>query len=257
MRTLISIALLLLIGCGNSATSTRRQGLVVLGNSGGVYTLAAGNNNDFYTGASTLVLAAHASGSTITGIDTTAIGGDQDTFLVRNQGSSSIPFTHEDSASTDHNRIHTRTGATITLLPGQEFWITWDATMERWLPYEDPSIWGVEATSQPSRAFNDVIGPFARLTAVYYTVSVEASAILTGGERGRVELRCDTANPPTTVRGRVRGGVTAPLIGLTTTTWTEATLHYVMPVGFRCRLVSVDEFGTPVYSITAQEEDTL
>lgn len=261
MRTIIKISVLVLaltcsVSCG-SRDAAHPRGLIVLGNSGGVYTLAAGNNNDFYTGAATLVLAAHASGSTITGIDTTAIAGDQDTFLVRNQGSLPIPFTHEDAGSAAANRIHTRSGTAITLLPGHEFWITWDTTMQRWLPYQDPAIWGVESTSTPAHAIGDVIGPFTRPTAVYYSVSIESAAVLTGGERGRVELRCDTANPPTTVRARVRGGVTAPLIGLTTTSWTEAELHYLMPVGFRCRMVSVDEIGTPIYAITAQQEDTL
>ena len=79
-----------------------------------------------------------------------------------------------------------------------------------------------------------------------------------GGARGRVELRSDASNPPSTVRARVGGGVEATLtIGLNVTDTAEGALSFTVPAGHYVLIQDVDEVGAPTQTLTAQAEITL
>lgn len=93
---------------------------------------------------------------------------------------------------------------------------------------------------------------------VVYSVRIVSSLTVGGGQSGRVELLSDTANPPTTVRCRVAGGATGTgVVGLTDTVTVENTLAYIVPTNHFVLIRSVDEVGTPTYSLPAQTEAAL
>lgn len=93
---------------------------------------------------------------------------------------------------------------------------------------------------------------------VTYTARVVSNLSLSGGAVGRVELRSDASNPPTTVRARVAGGNSGTLtIGLNTNDTAEAPMSYIVPVGHFVQIVSVNESGTPTYTLPVQCETVL
>lgn len=111
--------------------------------------------------------------------------------------------------------------------------------------------------SAPGRALNSAFQPSTgRPTLVMYTIRVAgaATANLTGG---RVELRSDAANPPTTSRcqGRSQWKVTGALT--TMLDEYDAVLTYLVPVGHFVELVSTTENGAPTFTLVAQTEIIL
>lgn len=88
---------------------------------------------------------------------------------------------------------------------------------------------------------------------VSYSGRVSSASTLLAAQAGRIELRSDSSNPPTTVRARTAGG----LSGVLATDISEAPLAYIVPAGHYVQLVSVDETGTPTYSLGAQVEIVL
>lgn len=116
---------------------------------------------------------------------------------------------------------------------------------------------GVPQVTTPTRAFNTPFRPSTTDTVtVYYSVRVVSSLSLSGGQAGRVELRCDTNNPPTTVRGpRVAGGSTGTLaVGLNIVDMVEGGLTFRVPPGWWVSIVPVNETGTPTFTLTNQTE---
>lgn len=61
-----------------------------------------------------------------------------------------------------------------------------------------------------------------------------------GGD-GKIEMLCDSANPPTTVRGTFRVGTASTVIG--------GQLFVVVPAGHYWKLLSTTASGTPAYSV--------
>jgi hypothetical protein len=114
-------------------------------------------------------------------------------------------------------------------------------------------------TSTPGRALNTTFQPSAtRPVLVMYSCRVVSSLTILGGQIGRIELRSDAASPPTTVRCRMAGGSTGTLaVGLNIQDEVEAVLVYLVPEGHNVRLVTVNETGTPTFSLVAQTEITL
>lgn len=120
---------------------------------------------------------------------------------------------------------------------------------------------GLSATftpnSAPGRALNTNFQPSTiRPTLVIYTVRIAgvATANLTGG---RVELRSDTANPPTTNRCQARSEwkVTGALT--TMNQQQDAVLTYLVPTGDFVRLNTTIENGAPTFTLVAQTEIVL
>lgn len=97
-----------------------------------------------------------------------------------------------------------------------------------------------------------------RPTFVSYSARVVSTISLVAGQAGRVELRSDSSNPPATVRARVAGGISGTLsVGLVVSDTAEGPLSYIVPAGHYVQLVSVNEVGTPTFTLPAQVEIVL
>lgn len=136
----------------------------------------------------------------------------------------------------------------------QLFALIGDGTIFQMTPIVLPS-----AITTPARPLGVAFQPnVGRSTLAYYSVRIESELTLAGGARGRVELLSDAADPPTTIRARVAGGVTGTVVlGVDITDYVEAPLTYLVPPGHFVLLQSVDEVGTPIYTITTQTEQTF
>ena len=67
-----------------------------------------------------------------------------------------------------------------------------------------------------------------------------------GGD-GKIEMLCDSANPPTTVRGTFRVGTASMVLG--------GQLFVVIPAGHYWKLASTTAGGTPTYSIVGNIQE--
>lgn len=111
--------------------------------------------------------------------------------------------------------------------------------------------------SAPGRAVNTNFQPStARPTLVTYTVRIQG-ANTANQTTGRIELRSDSANPPTTNRCQARADfkVTGAL-----TTMNQAqdfTLSYLVPANDFVRLNTATEAGAPTFTLIAQTEIIL
>jgi len=92
-----------------------------------------------------------------------------------------------------------------------------------------------------------------RRMRVSFTGRVDCTSTLLGAQAGRIELRSDSSNPPTTVRAQVANR----LSGVAATSSHEAPLTYQVPDGHYYSVVAVTESGTPTASITIQSEELL
>lgn len=88
-----------------------------------------------------------------------------------------------------------------------------------------------------------------------YSVRILSDVTVAGGQQGHVELRSDASNPPTTVRARIAGGITGTVVvGVSLTDTAEDELTYVVPVSHFVELVTVNETGTPTFTLEATTE---
>ena len=118
---------------------------------------------------------------------------------------------------------------------------------------KDGTISAGTATS-PARAFNSTFQPSAtKTTLAMYAIRIVSTSTLLGSALGRVELRSDTNTPPTTVRSRMACGVSG--VGATNTN--ESTLTYLVPPGHNVNLTTVNESGTPTYTLVSVTEITF
>lgn len=289
-HVLLALSLLAASACDASrndpAMSAVEQHTTLLGNAGAAVSLPAGNSNDYYLGGQgVLPFVAHASGSTVTGFDTGSTT-DGELLLVVNYGTVPVVLAHQSTASTATMRMISPTGSDISLSQYQAAWIFRDEnTTYRWIIHLGPTGpqgatgatgatgavgatgaagadgagFGVITTSTPSRSLGSAFCPSAtRPVMGYYSVRVDSSLSLTTGARGRVELLSDASNPPTTIRARIAGGSTGTLaVGLSLADTSEAPLSYLIPAGHCVLIRSVDEVGTPTYTLTTQAEQTL
>lgn len=92
-----------------------------------------------------------------------------------------------------------------------------------------------------------------RPVLVIYSVRIDVGST----EAGRVELRSDAAVTPTTVRSTVRHSMTVNGLLSNGSGSTTHVLSYLVPAGHNVRLVTTNDTGTPVYSITSQTEIIL
>jgi len=118
---------------------------------------------------------------------------------------------------------------------------------------------GTPVVAHPVRVLNTTFQPSAtRPVLGIYSVRIASSLTLTGGQAGRVELRSDAASPPVTVQCRAAGGSTGTVIvGVSIVDTAEAVLVYLFPEGHNGQLTTVNETGTPTYTLTRVTEITL
>lgn len=150
-------------------------------------------------------------------------------------------------------------GATSFSIP--QWGISQGTGVGEFVPWPDPTA-ALSDTFTPadnSRTLNSAFQPSStRPTLVGFSVRVSSAVTVSGGQAGRIELRSDASNPPTTVRGRVAGGITGTVVvGISLTDVSEGQLTYLVPAGHYVKLVTVDETSTPTYSLNAQYEATL
>lgn len=200
-----------------------------------------------------------ASGSSISGMDSAwYLHGDL--AWIRNIGAYPITILN-DAFSTSGNRFFTSDGQDMVLRPGRGalFYLALDYTQSPppllgFRGLETNGIYGVISTASPTRIIGTTFQPsVTRSIKGNWSVRVATSTTLILGSIGRVELRSDSSSPPTTVRARCAGGDAA---GLTVNHVTECQFSYTVPLGDYVRLVSVDEAGTPTYTVTAVAEQT-
>ncbi len=248
----------------NGTTSTN----LVLHDPGGPAILAAGDNNNWSDGicveTGACRVSAHSAGSSITGIDVTYYG-DRDVGLwVHNDGPGVLTIAH-DRTSSGGNRIHTKLASDIYVAPGYGIlltavvdWTTDPYTPLGWFEYTDNAIASV-AASTPSRTLGVAFQPSnARPVLGHYSVKIDATLTISGGQAGRVELLSDAANPPTTIRASIPCGATGTaVIGLTLTTTCGGQLSYLVRAGDFALIRTVDGVNTPTYTLVNQTEETL
>lgn len=131
--------------------------------------------------------------------------------------------------------------------------------VDEWMPNVDTKGLAPVSPSTPSRSIGSAFQPSTtQPTYVSYALRVVSSITLSGGQAGRIELRSDSSNPPSTVRGRVAGGATGTVVvGVSMSDTAEGTISYIVPAGHYVLLQSVNETGTPTYSINSQVEIPL
>lgn len=260
-RSILALAVLASTACtpgSEPGLGSSSQEVLLLNNNQGVLPLSAGDNNDVDM-ISLMLLEAHASGSRLTGV-TQPGQGEGITIVIRNQ-STTRPLTlaHQNTGSTQGNRFRLYNGRDLVLAPYEMVWLEWDVADDCWIALDDGSLRGVVSTSTSTRALATAFQPSVlRPTMGYYSARIVSTITLSGGEAGRIELLSDSANPPTTVRGRCAGGATGTVVlGLSLNDTAECQLSYLVPAGDYVLLRSVTESGTPAYSLTAQAEQTL
>lgn len=219
------------------------------------YNLSAGNNNDYAFTTPVALVYPHASGSTITGIDlSNGWYNYGDVLWIVNQSTADYAtLTDDDTNSTAAYRLHLPDDRPVVIGPGRSYPLMRDYT-NGWEALAMPGL-DVVATSAPSRSINTAFQPSTTHTVLgHWSVRIATAVTVLTGSQGRVELRSDSSNPPTTVRARCAGGSAA---GVTLSSVTECEMTYAVPIGDWVRLFSVDEAGTPTYSVTAVAEQTL
>ncbi len=236
---------------------------------GGPDFLAAGDNDDWsgsacsYAGLCRIV--GDVSGSTITGLDQSRFGNRDVALWFRNDGSTPVRFAHESTGSSSDNRIHTRTGEDVIVAPQYGIllradvdWSTDPFTPLGWDEVTDNSVASVTHTTS-SRALGAAFQPsVGRPVMGCYSVQISTAVTLSGGQAGRVELLVDAANPPTTARSSIPGGVTGTVVlGVSLSFSFGGVLCALFKPGEFGLLQTVDVVGSPSYSIVQQTEDAL
>lgn len=272
MRHLLAslIGLVVLVGCEVApTTSTAHQPGVITTISQSV--LAAGNNNDWSDtpnygcqyNSTHCLLVGTSPGSTITGLDHTFFSGGSFAVWLMNDGAVPVTIANNSNLSAAANRIFTRSGEDVILAPGYGIWIAslidWDTFMPIAFREIDMNAVDTVVHSTPSRSLGTAFQPsLSRITHVCYSVQIDWTLTLAGGQTGRAEILSDASNPPTTIRGSVAGGQTGTLV---------VGVSLAGPGGGQlCALVrpkdwvlvrGVNVVGTPTFTITRQVEDLL
>jgi hypothetical protein len=102
-------------------------------------------------------------------------------------------------------------------------------------------------------AFGDTVQP-STVNTVLVLTSVEIFSDASG-DRGRIDIKCDAANPPTTVIASTRQEETMAVF--TTTGRTRFPVTFLVAPGDRYKIDSVNEAGTCVFTLASVRELTL
>lgn len=246
--------------------------IIAWGRPTAVTQLGAGLNNDVPIENGSIHLAAHASGSTVTGFYDNWAQVHPGNAITLINVSTTLPITlaHEHPNADPEMGMSFPSGEDFVLQPLEAIAILYipeqfngffpvvlppPAPTPPTPPYVEPEL----VVTTPARAFGAAFQlSTTRPTEVHYSARIDSTMSLTGGQVGRVDLLSDASNPPTTVRARVAGGATGTLsLGLSVTDTTEGELSYTVPAGHYVLLQAVDEVGAPTQTITAQVETRL
>lgn len=138
MKSILTFALTLALvtSCNQPAASHKGAG-INLGKQLGPITLVTGNNNDLkspsgsFTGIVRLI--ANASGSTLTGMDSTGAS-DGDMVFIRNEAAAgSVTITDSDTNSLPADRFTTAGSTGAVINPGKALQAEWDLTTGKWM----------------------------------------------------------------------------------------------------------------------------
>lgn len=234
----------------------------------GIRNLAAGDNNDWsacQAQSGICRVSGHVSGSTITGMDQAYYGPQDVGVWFLNDGSVPITVANASTSSSLDNRIHTRTGADVIVAPGYGFQVVtlldWTQNPQVPMGWREFGLNAIDSVthSTPTRALGTAFQPSTSRPVVgCYSVQIDTTINLSGGESGRVEILSDASNPPTTIRGSTPAGITGTaVLGLALATVGGGQLCVTARPNDFVLLRSVDVTGTPAYTITRQSEDLL
>lgn len=111
----------------------------------------------------------------------------------------------------------------------------------------------------PSRTLNSNFTPSTtRPVLGIYTVRISSPINVSTGNDGTCELRSDTNATPTTLICSTRNGNTGTVVvGVAITSTTEATLVHLFPPGHNGRLVTINNTGTPTFTLVRSVEIVL
>ncbi len=134
----IALALAIILACSScdSSFNTARaeQHELFFGNAGEVYTLNAGPNHNWVLpmGNTKILIAPHASGSSVTGFD--RLGYEEgDSVYIRNQSlTQTLPLRHMDAGSTFENQLALPWLQDLELGPLESVQLDWDVTLGCW-----------------------------------------------------------------------------------------------------------------------------
>lgn len=118
----------------------------------------------------------------------------------------------------------------------------------------------VTATSSPTLTFGGAAAQMDTTHDAEYTVvvTIANSLSLSGGSGGHVDLVCDSSSTPTTVRVTAAASSTGTLtVGLALNTSTTLGITWRVPAGDYCKLATVNDTGTPTFTLVRQFKQTL
>lgn len=118
----------------------------------------------------------------------------------------------------------------------------------------------VISSSAPSLTLNGSAIQFDSTHDTIYTVSIKiaTSLSLSGGSAGHVDLVCDSSASPTTIVETISSESTGTLtVGLNLVSSNTLVMHWRVPAGDRCKAVTTNDTGTPVFTIVRQRLQTL
>lgn len=181
----------------------------------------------------------------------------------------------------------TPTSANVMLLAGDYFWTVqgtlYTATgtptlqllaavrgpgVDQWLEATGPFVGLTPGISKslvssefvPSLSLNGAAVQLSATNDVNLTVSVkiDPSLSLVGGAAGHVDLLCDSSTTPTTAVQTIGGGQTGTVVvGVALNQTGTVPYYWRVRAGDRCRLVTVNDVGTPAYTLVRQRAQVI
>jgi hypothetical protein len=224
-------------------------------------TLSAGNNNDLAWGfgqAGLLHLTPHASGSTVTGLDSTYVNNYGVLHLRNESATVPIVFTHLDTSSSSGNRVRDPESKSYILGPGRNAAAQWslDSTgnVVGWQLWAWGEPTGYSSIGTTARSLGSAFTPSTtRPVLGHWSVRVTCGGMLSCA--GRIELLSDGAGTPTTVRARCAAG--ASTIAVAVGSLGECAITWLANPGDQVLLQLVTESGTPSGAVTTVAEQVM
>lgn len=111
------------------------------------------------------------------------------------------------------------------------------------------------SVATPTRTLNSNFTPSAtRPVLCIYSIQINSG----NNVDGQVELRSDSAATPTTARAMIRSQIAVSgLLGVSGSTISAGVLVYLVPATHNVRLVTINNSGTPTFTLVNQVEITI
>lgn len=266
---LLSLLAFTLLACNPSALETGAVSSQIDLGTVLTMTVPTGNSNNVvaYPFPGMLGVTSNAAGSTLTGIETNApldefgnyIGpGVSGTHMmyVWNAGPGILTLAHN-RTSEIFNRFRSWDGRDVILTPGRGVDLLYNS-----------DYWMIKATTPPSPSISSIVSARTLNTAWQntgtravlgmYSIRVLSGLTLVAGQTGHVELAIGaTSGTINTMCGRTAGGNTGSIGVLTNNDVQEGQIVCLIVPGGWAKLTTVDEAGTPTYTLTAQLEQSI